>query len=334
MKIAFHVNHFTFRGSEVALYDYALYNRTILNNLSIIISPKITSQPADDNVLKKFSDKFEIFTYDNLEECESICKREKVNAIYFIKYGTLDSLVLSSIPSLIHCVFTTKECHGKIYAGVSESVSRLQETPGSFSLSNECKYPYVNHVVTLPDNVTKNYRKGLKIPENAIVFGRHGGGDTFNIPFVKSAIINALNSNPDIYFLFCMKPFMMQDINHKRIKYLEPFSDVKIKRKFINTCDAMIHACSLGESFGLSILEFSYCNKPVITWNGGAWHKQHLSNLGDKAIKYNDETELYNILNTFKKEDYLGKDWNVTKPFSPKLVMEQFKKVFLDPLVA
>ena len=43
----------------------------------------------------------------------------------------------------------------------------------------------------------------------------------------------------------------------------------------------------VGESFGLSVLDFAYCEKPVITWNGGLWHKQHLSYLGairDKVL--------------------------------------------------
>ena len=61
----------------------------------------------------------------------------------------------------------------------------------------------------------------------------------------------------------------------------------------------MLHACNLGESNGLSILEFSYCNKPVITWSGAAWHNQHHINLGDKAIIYNDKESLERILNNY-----------------------------------
>lgn len=331
MKIAFHVNHFTFRGSEVAAFDYALYNRTILNNLSFIVSPKNSSQPVDENVLRKFSERFNIFLYDSIEDLEKICQREKADAIYFIKYGTNDGLVLKSIPSLIHCVFTTKEKHGTVYAGVSESVSSLNSEPGD-KVGTSVNHPFVNHIVNLPNNITENYRKFLDIPEEAIVVGRHGGSDTFNIDFVKNVILKVLDDCPNIYFLFCVRPAIMNNVEHKRIKYLQSFSDPKIKRKFINTCDAMLHACSLGESFGLSILEFSYCNKPVITWNGGSWHKQHLKNLGDKAILYNNEEELYKILSNYKRDEYINKDWNVTSKFSPEKIMMQFKNVFLDPI--
>ena len=37
-KIAFHSNQLCIRGTEVALFDYAHYNETILGNKSYIIS--------------------------------------------------------------------------------------------------------------------------------------------------------------------------------------------------------------------------------------------------------------------------------------------------------
>lgn len=331
MRIAFHIYHFTFRGSETAAFDYALYNRTILNNYSVIVSPINSTQPQDKNVVKKFSKYFNIFLYKDLEDLEQYCIKLKIDALYTIKYGTNDGLLLKTIPTLVHCVFTTKEPHGHTYAAVSHSVSTLQGDPGSQRNSN-AKFPIVNHIIKLPNNIIGNYRKELSIPEKSIVIGRHGGADTFNITFVKDAILNVLNFRKDIYFLFAVKPMALENIEHPRIKYLQSFSDVKIKRKFINTCDAMIHACSLGESFGLSILEFSYCNKPVITWTGGFWHNQHHLNLKDKGLYYNNEEELCEILNEYDREKYKNMSWNVTEEFSPEKVMQQFKTVFLDKL--
>ena len=37
MKVAFHIYHFSFRGTEIAAFDYAYYNQTILKNKSIRI---------------------------------------------------------------------------------------------------------------------------------------------------------------------------------------------------------------------------------------------------------------------------------------------------------
>lgn len=332
MKIAFHIHHFTFRGSEIAAFDYALFNRLLptsegLNNESIIVVPKIQSQTENPLVKEKFANEFSIFYYDDITQLNEICKREKVDAMYTIKYGTNEgeskNLLLKEIPVFVHCVFTTEEPHGTVYAGVSESVSLKN--------SKNHKHPFVNHMVYLPD-IKSNFRETLEIPTTAIVFGRHGGDDTFDLPFVKEAIIELVNERSDIYFLFAVKPRMMNDTEHPQIIYLESFVDMRIKTKFINTCDAMIHACSLGESFGLSILEFCHQNKPVITWTGGAWHKQHHKNLGNKGVYYNDKDSVKRIMSTFDPKK-MNNDYKiVVAPFSPEKIMKQFSDVFLSTI--
>lgn len=321
MKIAFHVYHLTFRGSEIAVFDYALFNREILKNTSIIVIPRIQSQPENSLVKKKFEREFsDILYYDNLLHLEEICKHESVDALYTIKYGTNDGLLLKNIPVFVHCVFTTQEPHGTIYAGVSKSVSNTNK---------KLDIPYVNHMVYLPD-INSNFRKELKISPQSIVFGRHGGDDTFDILFVKEAIIELVNERDDIYFLFAVRPRMMNDVEHKKIIYFDSFTDMRIKTKFINTCDAMIHACSLGESFGLSILEFCHQNKPVITWTGGSWHKQHHENLGSKGLYYKDKSSVKEIMNKFSPSHHQTIDYkSIVDPFSPLKIMNQFNDVFL-----
>lgn len=320
-RIAFHVYHFSFRGTEVATYDYALYNEKILANKSIIVCP-VDYNTENSCVLakEKFTDSFTVFYYSDIKQLEDICDREKVDLLYVMKYGKRDNVVSLRIKTAVHCVFTTSENHGHVYAGVSNSVARHNE--------NSVLYPVVNHIVWLP-HISSDYRSQLGIPSNAVVFGRHGGRDTFNIPFVTECIKKILDIRSDVWFLFCIKPDIM-NITHPRVVYIDtPFVDCRVKRKFINTCDAMIHASLLGESFGLSVMEFSYCNKPVVTWCGGLWHKQHIHTLGDKCIKYDSETELCDILYNFDKEEVKLKDWNVTADFSPRIVMTEFDKVFL-----
>lgn len=314
MKVAFCVLNFTFRGTEVSLFDYALYNRKILNNISVIVYPS-DADMTNTKVVRKFSDNFNMIRYKTIEDLETKCVDLNIDCLYTIKFGKKNNLILKNIPTFVHCVFETSEPHGSVYAGVSPSVSK----------SN---FPYVEHIVDLP-NMEQDFRDWLNIPNNAIVFGRHGGADTFNIPFVKESILNILNKNENVYFLFCVRPTILNDIEHDRIFYFDPFVDKRVKRKFINTCDAMIHACSLGESFGLSILEFSFCNKPVITWNEGSLHKQHLEYLKDKAVLYNSKQELDVILETFDSIEYKKKNWNVTENFSPEKIMIKFQEVFL-----
>ena len=64
MKIAFHSNQLGIRGTEVALYDYALGNRDILGNESIIIS----DANADLTSLDKFKTQFPVYLYNDFSE--------------------------------------------------------------------------------------------------------------------------------------------------------------------------------------------------------------------------------------------------------------------------
>ena len=342
--IGFYLFDFCYRGTNVALFDYAYYNQTILKNLSIIIfnDCALLNNDSSQKVLDKFLNTFCCVKFKTekglVKTLNSLTKQQggplKFDYIYCLKYGKKDinilpfnnNIIFETIPTLIHCVFdmNNENKHGHKYVGVSKSVSQGLNRKGNFD--------YVDHIVTLPDDIT-NLRHELNIEENALVFGRLGGRDTFDVPFVKEVVLNILDnidygiqSKQPIYFLFAVKPLMLDGYTSPRLICLDHFWDPVYKRKFINTCDAMIHASSLGESQGLNILEFMYCKKPVITWNGGLWHKQHLENLGENAIKYNNEKELTNILINFKKHKI---NYDLSR-FSPEVVMSCFNKVFLS----
>ena len=62
MKIAFHDNSISLRGTTVALYDYAYYTRKILGNESIILYDK-THPSNNEKVYKKFSEEFNHFKF-------------------------------------------------------------------------------------------------------------------------------------------------------------------------------------------------------------------------------------------------------------------------------
>ena len=318
MIIAFHVENFSYRGTEVATYDYAFYNQKILGNKSIIVYPR-DRRPDMANIKTKFISTFESYEYDNKAELEQYIALKGIRAVYILKYGkNTDNIVSLSVPLLVHCVYDSSMPHGTVYASISESVSKGRT-------------PIVPHIIEV-DPTDGDFRKELNIPSDAIVFGRHGGPDTFNIDFVRDVIYDTVNNNSNIYFIFAVKPFIF-DKQHPQIKFISEFSSPVIKRKFINTCDAMIHACSLGESFGLSVLEFSKCNKPVITFNGGEWNRQHLAHLGDLAVLYNDKIELSTIFKNWKEDTLQGKcnkDYTkICEKFKPENVMRQFDEVFL-----
>jgi hypothetical protein len=115
---------------------------------------------------------------------------------------------------------------------------------------------------------------------------------------------------------------------HPRIIYLNTNLDVNYKTKFINTCDAMIHARQMGETFGLSIAEFSSMNKPIITCNSG--DLEHIKILGDKALLYNSKEELINIFQNIKVIKNTRPDWNAYKLYSPSYVMKLFRSYIFD----
>lgn len=308
MNIAFHSNQLGMRGTEVALYDYALYNESILGNKSIIISDKNKELSA----LDKFKSRFEVFLYNDFKEAQSLIDKSKIDFTYFIKSGNNDGKLLSNTKNSIHAVFQEKQVHGDNYAYVSEWLAAKMGMPDR----------YVPHIVTLPEP-TKTYREKLNIPKDAIVIGRYGGFNEFDISFVCTAIDNALDVRNDIYFLMMnTAPFL----NHERIIYVDGTFDLQNKSNFINTCNYMIHARSRGESFGLSICEFLFFNKPVITYKGGL-DQNHLTILKDDGLYYTDYSSLMDVLLNIGKSKS-----NVTSlvaQFSPKTVMDRFSNIFL-----
>jgi hypothetical protein len=197
---------------------------------------------------------------------------------------------------------------------------------GSKWLSKITNYeiPYVPYMVNLPD-VSEDMRTELNIPKNDLVIGRNGGWETFDINWVKDSISEVLSKRKDIWFVFQFtEPF----IEHERVIYLQGSSNLVDKVKFINTCDAMLHARFIGESFGLSCAEFSIKNKPVITWIGSK-ERNHIDVLGEKGIYYNDSNDVLNILLNLDKIEINKNDWNMYNDYLPEKVIEKFKSVYL-----
>ena len=311
MKIAFHSNQLCLRGTEIALYDYALYNEELLENNSIVICkhPDVWKYSNSD-VIEKFRKRFNVYFYHDFNEVEKILDDNNIDVFYAIKAGINDGIVSVNRKSVNHAVFQYYEPHGNVYAYVSEWLSKRYNSP------------FVPHMVLLP-NINDNLRKELSIPDNAIVFGRHGGDDTFNLLFAYNAIKNILDRKKNIYFLFLNTN---KFIEHSNVIYLNGTSDLEYKTKFINSCDAMLHARLQGESFGLAVAEFSIRNKPVITWlNGG--DRAHIEMLGSKGVFYSTYDELVEILLNFIPDN--TKDWNAYREYNPENVMKVFNNVFL-----
>jgi hypothetical protein len=131
-----------------------------------------------------------------------------------------------------------------------------------------------------------------------------------------------INKTNNVYFLFMNT---VDFYHHQNIIYLDKNIDLLYKTKFINTCDAMIHARSDGETFGLAIAEFSIKNKPIITCPCG--DLEHILLLGDKAIIYNNTEELIDIFSNIKELISQHSCWNCYREYTPEKIMNIFDNI-------
>jgi|SRR5579872_4097889 len=317
-KLAFVLYELSFRGMEVSTFDYAHFNETILGNESIIINFDVAT---DNEVRTKFVNRFgsNFFDCSSIDELDYILSREGVDILYIQKPGYRDGILSTVCKNAVHAVFPGKlEPHGDAFAFISGWF--LDAFP-------QFNYPAVPYMVRVTET-REHLRTALGIPETALVFGRHGGDGSFNVPCAQEAIKKVAKARPDIYFLFLnTKEFCFLP----NVIFLPKTTDMLYKAKFINTCDAMIHARWRGETFGLACAEFSIKNKPVITWTGPN-ERAHIKMLGAKALYYTTQEDLEHILMTFKREPQ--KNWDAySHLYTPEKVMEQFDAVFIKPLI-
>ena len=89
----------------------------------------------------------------------------------------------------------------------------------------------------------------------------------------------------------------------------------------------MIHARSLGESFGLACGEFAVKNKPIFTFKF-CRQRAHINNYKEKIFLYESYKDIYNKIFNFNKYDtkYHKNFKNIYKPI---IVMKKFDKIFL-----
>jgi hypothetical protein len=316
MKIAFHDNSLCLRGTTVAIYDWAYWTRHYLN-VDPIIMFNLNNSANDSGVIKKFENEFPVFGYSSTEEIDSILSQNKCDAFLMEKGGSPDGVISSVSKNLVNAIsgwWKPDWVHGDVYAMGSKWLSKI---------TNDT-IPYVPYIVHLPE-IDNDLRKELGIPKDALVIGRNGGWDTFDIDFVKKAIVQVLEERNDIWFLFQFtKPF----IQHERVIYLPGSADLKTKVEFINTCDTMLHARYVGESFGLSCAEFSLRNKPVITFYNSP-ERNHIDILDERGIYYESYSDILHILKNLDRNEINSLDWNCYQEYSPEKVVQKFKEIYL-----
>ena len=344
LRIGFHNMQLCDRGSTIAMYDYAHYNETLLGNTSYIVYDA-TSPRNRRAVVEKYTGRFggdRVFGYTEFLNVEQFIQDNELDAMYIIKFGTVDKYVFQGCPTLVHSVFEI-EPHGYRYATVSKYLKE-HHMPPALTAEQRALVNVVPHMIDMPridelpafDKI--GYREKYGIPRDAFVIGRYGGAKQFNLRQVHAAIEQFLNDPSTIsqkrpvYFLFANT---LSFYAHDRIKYVSTIYDRFDKAAFILSCDAMIHGRSDGETFGLSLGEFAFYNKPIITTQSNEFNA-HIDIMQNKAIIYKTETQsllwllrnVEDVVHGFTKMH--GDNLNGYDEFTPENAMWHFKRVFLD----
>ena len=321
-KVLFFNHQLNLRGTTNAVVNYADYNQRILGNESTIIFNSALRDPghhdiaSDPKVVEQLSKRFNVIAYDagpnnDFRPMQSIAAN--YDLFYFLKAGHIEEPMITTTKTANHVVFQAYSPHGDIYAYVSEWLANH---------SSKGEFPFVPHIVDLPPP-NMDLRAKLGIPKNKFVFGRHGGYTTFDLPFVHSVIATIASRRNDIVFLM---PNTRKFFEHPNILYLPSFFGAQETSNFVNACDAMIHGRKDGETFGLSICDFLFHNKPVLAWEQGL-NLNHVTLLGKHGLLYNEKTLADKMLNL---REVVDRDYrSIVEPYTPKNVMKKFKKVFL-----
>ena len=361
-KVAFFMRNFTGRGVERSTYDYAHYNETILGNKSYIFAYTLeyhasfkdehaypTSRHQVDDFKKRFGDVIELNGFDEMATYIPLLDLD----FFYIQpdgreepvYRFGDKAFWGKCRTIMHCVFTTNVPQADYNLTISHFLNLKYDTtlpvlPLIVSISEHYQEEVANSRRTTDGTGDLgNMRAELCIPEDAIVFGRYGGHNQFNIPLVHNMILHTVlqPKHSNIYFIFMNTDPLFAEIHmdfyHPNIRYLPFSSDILTKIRFINTCDAMIHGRYMGETFGLAIAEFSSLNKPIVTSNQG--DIEHIMILREKALVYANDKHLYHIFTHLRELTAWNKenDWNAYREYTPERVMRLFDQiVFSNPV--
>jgi len=297
------------------MLDYARMNRSILGNESVLCLPD-WPEYAGNPLLQKWREEFPVILYRGKNDLGRKLEKEGAEVVYLTKPGPDDGFLVPGLRNCVHAQFLCDEFHGDAYAYLSSWMSRVMTG------REDSFVPFF-----VPQLVSEeDLRSELGIPKGAKVFGRHGGCDTFNIPFARRAVVEHARNYTEDHFVFLNTEPICESERFPNVHYLSATVDPLEKAKFLATCDAMLHARWHGETFGLAVGEFAVLGKPVITFSESR-EKAHLEMLGNQALLYRHLGELAGVLKEFRPHVTLETEYD--KYADPQTVMEIFLARFL-----
>lgn len=315
VRVLFHLNSLSERGTTTAAIEYALGLRSFGKQVTFAFN---VSEPTTHPLfLEKIGEQFPIIPYKDFLEFSHSASLD-FDYAYFLKSGENDSKLVPNITNYVHVVFQNYEPHGDEYVYVSEWLAEEMRFEHSKSYGHEFKW--VPHIVDMPPP-RKCLRESLGIPVSAICGIRIGGQDSFDIEFVID-LVSDLSKSMEHYFVFVNTE---KFIDRPNVIFLDTIYDKQRKSDLLSSADYFLHARSLGESFGISIVEAMQVGIPVFAWNGGV-DKNH-TKLLPKEMLYECSRDLESKILNCKSFDPSPNRF-FSEAFRPKNVMEKFLKVF------
>jgi hypothetical protein len=323
-----HSDSISNRGTSTAIHEYATFLSS--EGHSILWAYDQNNFGNNTQAIRYFENFHNLVPY---KDFQSLAKSRALGFdwAYFLKRGNNDGLIIPDVPNNIHVVFNYYQPHGDQYAYISEWLANYAGRQSNKFLPSSIrhKFPltikkqsYVPHCVNIPP-ATESLRNQWGIPDDSRVCLRYGGFDTFDIPWVKSTIVEILERFPDYYFVGINTEIFT---NHPRAIFLPAILSVQEKANALYSSDVFLHARIQGESFGLSIVEAIQGGLRTLVWKGG-WDRNHLR-LVPKSDVYATPDDLFkklSMVGASLRGDYLNP---VGENFRPKNVMTSFKEIF------
>jgi len=323
MKIGFYVPLFYSRGTDTALFNYAIGNRDILGNETIILYKTEPTNSMGATMKKNMMDNFECIHVPSSTNAAAACRTKGISIIYTLTDGITQNALNFNNKRLWVGVKTIEHL---VFGGNVVTADRSAFVSQELRQRTKINLPVVPHIVYLPEPADIDVREQLGISKKSIVIGRHGGFETFDIDFVKKTVTEHVKWFPFVHYIFMNT---QRFVNHERVHFIPGTADQREVSAFIKACDCMIHARTRGETFGLSIAEFSFYNKPIITC-GLAAERNHLDLLNGQALVYNNEDDLIKILTKLPAMLRKTKIGGAYNEYTPDKVMKVFEKIFIS----
>jgi len=294
MKFGFFDNGVGFRGTTRAIIEYAKIAQSIQKDIEPIFYFNKKLKTNDLRICRQMINSgIEVKPIDSREQLIN----EEIDLLYHVSSSDINGtkwLADLKYKTLLHQVGyqDPDQMNPDLFAYTSYWQSYY------FTASKSLVLPYIVNAPSDKEPTKKDARAKLNIPEEYIVLMRHGGFDTWNLPFASKAIVDMLKIRKDIVYIFLNTP---KFVEHENAIFYEGTDSNDIITTLISASDAMIHARWEGETFGLACSEFLIRKKPIITWAGSRERNQILM-ADNSVITYNTYIDLLHLLGNISKD--------------------------------